>query len=216
MRPKQMIRSRAALLISIVSVGALGFVLGKASASRPEGKLQYEGFSVSGVNGLNDRQLEAVKAQVRMVSALPIKPEAAAFFRSQPIRISTKLKQPGGSDADGVILRPDGREAGGPVLLHELLHLYHNRRLLGGIENKEVEAAYSRAAREDLWPRDSYMMMNKAEFFAMTASAVLHGRLLRPPKNRRSVEDRLPYYYRWLTAEFGLQIAPVGKDGGGK
>lgn len=208
-------RSRAVVLIAIVSVGALGFALGRATASRPEGKLQYEGFSVSGVRGLNDRQLEAVKAQVRMVSSLPIKPEAAAFFRSQPIRISTKFNQPGGSDAGGVILRADDQELAGPVLLHELLHLYHNRRLPDGIDNKEVNAAYSRAVHDDLWPRGSYMMTNKAEFFAMTASAVLHGSLLRPPKSRRSVEDRLPYYYRWLTAEFGLQIAPAGKAGGG-
>jgi hypothetical protein len=42
------------------------------------------------------------------------------------------------------------------------------------------------------------MLRNPGEFFAMTASAYLYGRIARPPCDRATVRAMQPYYYRYL------------------
>lgn len=198
-------RSKMPILVALLLTGAVGFSLGRASVSLPS-SLKYKGYSVSNVRGLSRDQVEALKHQIDMVVALPIKPDAAAFFRAQPIRLSMSLEEAGASGVGGVVLRPAEIRNQGPVLLHELLHIYHRRVLPDGIDNAMVENAFESAWDRDLWPPDSYMMSNKSEFFAMTASAVLNGVVRRPPGTRQNVAERMPTYYRWLVDQFGLAI----------
>jgi hypothetical protein len=50
------------------------------------------------------------------------------------------------------------------------------------------------------------MLKNPAEFFAMTASAFLHGSIARPPYTRETVIRTQPVYARYLAQLFGVQV----------
>ncbi|MGK6356629.1 hypothetical protein ACMGDH_15555 [Sphingomonas sp. DT-207] len=199
-------RTITGIVVIVVAGCVIGAAAARVSFLQASGTLQIDGFHLTGAEGLTPAQIQMVTDQVHMVSRLKIKPEIAEFFRSQPIRLSRTIRQHGASGPEGVILRVPDRQWQGPVLLHELLHLYHARRLPGSMNNGTVEAAYTRAAEQKYWPVNSYVMSGGGEFFAMTASAVLHGQVMRPPRTRRNVLLRMPRYYEWLVREFGLQL----------
>ena len=49
------------------------------------------------------------------------------------------------------------------------------------------------------------MLKNVREYFAMTASVVLHGRASRPPSTRETVKRTQPQLYAWIVRAFGLE-----------
>ena len=164
-------------------------------------------FEIGGIRFRSDAPVSpalrrSLEAQVRIVEALHVSPRVAAFLRSVPVRLSQSLRQAGASGPDGVVLTAEPVPPDNPVLLHELLHVYHFRQLPQGIGNAAVEQAYQAASAGGRWPPQSYMLSNKREFFAMTASAVLHGRVARPPFTGAAVRERMPDYHRWLLEEF--------------
>ena len=93
-----------------------------------------------------------------------------------------------------------------PVLLHELLHRYQLLRLPQGRQNPTVNGFFESVRAAGTFPADAYMFKNAFEFFAMTASTVLHGRAARPPFTRENIAAKAPDLYRWIVDEFGLQI----------
>jgi len=83
-----------------------------------------------------------------------------------------------------------------PILLHELLHSYHDRILPGGFANQAVQSWFKQASEQGLYPSDQYLMTNEREFFAVTASVFLSG-------NDRSlvradIKKKQPDYYTYL------------------
>jgi CubicO group peptidase (beta-lactamase class C family) len=148
----------------------------------------------------------SIQKQIDLVEDLPIKPEIKAFFRSIPIVLSPNLHGEGRYSSNGglqmaVGTEPDSR----PILLHEFLHAFHFDKLPRGRANPDIITFYQRAKANSAYPRDSYMLKNPAEFFAMTASAFLHGSVARPPYSRETVMRAQPIYARYLAALFGLQ-----------
>lgn len=190
---------------ALLAIGLLGAFIGRVTAKEAEVR-DIGGFRIHGLAGLSRAERSALEEQIAMVSRLAIKPHIATFFRAQPITLSRQVREPGVSGPEGVVLAVPDATFRGPVLLHELLHLYHARQLADGMNNSVVRNAFVRAHEAALWPDDTYMMSNAGEFFAMTASAVLHGRLLRPPGTRANVAARMPDYYRWIISEFGLEL----------
>ncbi|WP_204349731.1 hypothetical protein, partial [Klebsiella pneumoniae] len=75
----------------------------------------------------------------------------------------------------GVFFARETQPAENPVLLHELIHRWQLLRMPGGQQNSDVQRFYREAKASGLWPAGAYMLTNPFEFFAMTASVVLHG-----------------------------------------
>ena len=112
----------------------------------------------------------------------------------------------------GVIkLRPNLlKYAEDPVMLHELLHAYHNKLMGSGFENLGIKAMYAKAVSQNAFPKDDYVMTNPQEFFAVTASVFLAGKgTISEPKTRAALKEKLPKYYKFLVELFGFDPDPA-------
>jgi hypothetical protein len=111
----------------------------------------------------------------------------------------------------GVIkLRPNMlKYAEDPVILHELLHAYHNKLMGGGLENLGIKAMYAQAVSKNVMPKEEYAMANPQEFFAVTASVFLAGKgTISEPHTRAQLKEKLPKYYKYLVELFGFDPEP--------
>lgn len=105
-------------------------------------------------------------------------------------------------EAHGVVMfRLQGLDPNTPVLLHELLHAFHAQIMPDGFNNKALQSIYEQA--RGLYPDEAYLMSNAKEFFAMTASAFLHGEVYQEPFTRAKVKEKQPDYYKYLVWLFG-------------
>ena len=104
-----------------------------------------------------------------------------------------------------VMVRPSplvDRNRERPILLHELLHAYHDRVLPGGFSNQAVLSWFKEATEKDLYPADQYLMTNEGEFFAVTTSVFLFGR--DGSVDRAQIKQAQPDYYKYLAWLFGF------------
>jgi hypothetical protein len=185
----------------------LGLALAAASdASAQAGESSYRGFSVD-LTAVPQRRRAAleptIRRQIDIVADLKIKPQAAQFFRQIPVIIDPATRSAGHAGRNGLTLNDEVMPPDNPVLLHELLHMYHARQLSGGLRNAQLIRFFEQAKTAG-WPKDAYMLENVKEFFAMTASVALFGQASRPPSTRMELRRRMPALYAWIAAEFGL------------
>jgi len=184
-------------------------ILGATTACRADPLIfDYRGFHVdlSGGRGAmaDAKMIDAVKRQIDIVEQVKLKPQVIAFMRTVKVWANPKRTGLGPghySHATGVDLQMDQLEPKKPILLHELLHAFHDPQLPGGFANQDVERFYDRGSAAG-WPGDSYMMSNAHEFFAVTASVYLYGDIPRPPESRKQLRDKQPQYYQWLADLF--------------
>jgi hypothetical protein len=93
-----------------------------------------------------------------------------------------------------------------PILLHELLHSYHDRILPGGFANPAAKSWFKQASEQGIYPADQYLMTNEREFFAVTASVFLSGK--DGALGRAEIKKKQPDYYTYLKWLF--QFDPDG------
>jgi hypothetical protein len=98
-----------------------------------------------------------------------------------------------------VMVRPStlvDRDRERPVILHELLHAYHDQVLPGGVSNQVALFWFKEATEKHLYPADAYLMTNEKEFFAVTTSVFLFGKdgLI----DRAMIKQAQPDYYKYL------------------
>lgn len=165
----------------------------------------YHGWQVDLTNARgaeSDREMvEAVKQQLDIVEHVGLKPRVLQFMRSVRIWANPAGSGPGHyGHATGVDLRVRALEPNKPIILHELLHAYHDRLAPDGFNNRDIQEFFNRGRR--FWPGDAYMMSNNREFFAVTASVYLFGDIDRPPYSRAELRSKQPQYYQWLAALF--------------
>jgi hypothetical protein len=173
-----------------------------------DGQFDYRGFHVdlSRVQARKRRTLEdSIRRQIDIVANLNIKPAAAAFFRSLAVTIDPGTRSPGHAGKGGLTLNDDEMPPDNPVLLHEMLHMYHARVLPGGMQNRDVERFYRQAGTAG-WRPDEYMLKNPSEFFAMCASVALFGSASRPPSTAAELRKRMPDFHDWIVREFELSV----------
>jgi len=180
-----------------------------AASDVVQGALRYRGFTVDMTLLENDDNRDAVedslKKQLDIVADCGAKPEIMAFFRHQKMKLKFGSEDGGGrftSASIEVEARPQPAEK--PIVLHELLHALHGRYLPGGFNNADVDRFYGNALRGRLYPPGAYVLKNRREFFAVTASLYLWGYVARPPDNRETLRSKQPFYYRWLGELFGV------------
>ena len=111
----------------------------------------------------------------------------------------------------GVIkLRPNMlKYAKEPVILHELLHAYHNKLMAGGLDNLSIKGWHAEAASKNVFPKEEYAMANPQEFFAVTASIFLSDKeSIQEPHTRARLKEKMPKYYKFLVELFGFDPEP--------
>lgn len=189
-----------------VLVGTLA-LLGAGNAYAQQEAVVIDGFTVLGAHDLPAPVMQSLRAQIALVNRLEVSACTKTFFQGVLIRIDPTLEKLGKAGPRGVTLKNVVMPPESPVLLHELMHVYHGRQLPDRFENAVVKEAYAAALTSGDWPAGSYMLSNLREFFAMTASTVLHGTSARPPRTRAEIERRMPAYFAWLNQTFAAPCA---------
>ena len=177
----------------------------------PADTLVYRGFTVDmalAAQMPNRAAIEAsMKRQIDITADCGVSADIMAFFRAQSIKLKTDRRGGPGryTGAGGVEIQAAALPPENPILLHELLHAFHYRRLPDGARNADVLRFYGNAQRGQLYPPDEYVMSSAGEFFAVTASLYLWGKVARPPYDRATLCVRQPYYCAWLGEVFGVR-----------
>jgi hypothetical protein len=194
-----------------LSVGLIvGIVVGVATtdaASADPLVFEYHGWQVdlTGARGAESpaKMVAAVKRQLDIVEHVDLKPEVVQFMRTVKIWANPGNKKFGPGHyarATGVDLRVKELDAKKPIILHEFLHAYHDQKLPDGFANPDIARFFERG--HGLWRDKAYMMTNRREFFAVTASVYLFGDIKRPPYSRARLRAKQPQYYQWLANLF--------------
>ncbi|MFG5121270.1 hypothetical protein [Methylorubrum sp. POS3] len=176
-----------------------------------DGGERYRGYRIEMARDVPNAEIaqlrQAAEHQVDIVEATSLDEGTKAFLRRFPVVVHSgageRSHYSGGDHVDIAVEDPkDDR----PILLHEYMHVYHFRKLPGGRNNPDILTFYGRAKDGGFYPAGAYLLKNQGEFFAMTASVYLHGRLAREPFTRDELRQKQPVYYRFLSRLLG----PVG------
>jgi hypothetical protein len=106
-----------------------------------------------------------------------------------------------------IMLTASSKEKNRPVMLHELLHAYHNLVMPQGYRNAGILMHYNAAKAGKLYPAGAYLLTNVREFFAVTASVFLHGD--DGAITRVMIKEKQPDYYHYLVWLFGFDPDPT-------
>ncbi len=160
--------------------------------------------------------IAAMKGQLDVVANATMPAAAQAFFRTVPIVMQAITGRPRyGAGRVVIPLRSEAPYASDrPIVLHELCHAYHDRKLAGGFSHPTIIGFYEQAKQSGRFPSDSYMLSSITEYFAMMASVFLHGSAARDPFVRDSIRTKQPAMYDWLVREFGQRAAPPRRNPG--
>jgi hypothetical protein len=137
-----------------------------------------------------------------------------AFFKTIPILLSSQDETPleQGSGSPGtfgngklriyprIINFPPTK----PVLLHEYMHAYHFIRLRS--QNNELERYLAMVRASGIYKPGEYMLKNRQEFFAMTATTLLTGSIAREPFTFEKMKKDMPDYTAYLSKIFSNNL----------
>lgn len=165
-------------------------------------------LSASDKSRLEPDMTNSLIEQINIVEAARLPPDVLALLKTVNIVLDPELRsQPGVFAARNgtgeVRLQPAVFSVKRPVLLHELLHAYHFFGIT--LQNPEVLAAFD-VARND--PHNmqfgkAHFLQNPKEFFAVTASIYLSGRVQQPPFTCGAFAPKHPAYMLFLESKFG-------------
>ncbi len=201
--PLQFVATRAALPTPLAMPST-------APASGPTRKIEYQGVSidVTSIQSLSNYNavVESLHRQIDIVAVAVPDREKNAFLKSIPMVYAPGVA--GGSDnatyANGrVVLTTLMFSPEKPVILHELMHAYHDQKVPGGFANPEILKLYEQAKSSGNFPADSYMLSRVGEYFAMMSSVYLHGSAARDPFTRDAVKQKQLDFCTWMLKEFG-------------
>jgi hypothetical protein len=194
-----------------VLLGVLVLALASSVSRAQNSSLQYRGFNVDfariSTSANNNAIVNAVKEQIDIVAKVHLSKDDLDFFRTVPI-----VMVPDSSGTPGIYIRHKktvflkGRDLAPtrPILLHELLHAYHDQRLPQGMDNEQIRDFYQKAGKAfSEFQGNEYFLQNEKEFFAVTASIYLFGNIPRPPYTRKNIKEKMPLYFSYLATLFG-------------
>jgi len=175
----------------------------------------YRGFTIdeSAVRDQPDLTaiLSATREQIDLVHAVGAPAEVLTFFASVKFDLvpadTFKSPTPGrytGRTARSVQVSAAILSTGHkPVLLHELLHAYHDQRIEHGFDNPAILELYGKARSIPAFAAKSHMMSNEKEYFACAATAYLFGVTAQEPFSRGKIRENQPELYGYLQKLFG-------------
>lgn len=187
----------------------LQFVATRIAANR----FNFRGMSVdvATIQSLPNRDaiLESLRGQISNIDAAISDPALKTFVQSVPLVMTANLSGADNAAYSGstknVVLTTPSYSPEKPVILHELMHAYHDQKLSGGFGNAEIQKLFDQARSNGQFPAGSYMLSSVGEYFAMMASVYLHGTAARDPFTRDAIKQKQPDCYNWLVKEFGLK-----------
>lgn len=192
---------------SLSNLSRRALIGGAALLALPVRARAAEDFAIDWQGGAQTPEIAAsLAAQIALVKALPVSDAARDFFAGQVITVDREAGTKTRAGPRGVFFAREVQPADNPVLLHELIHRWQLLRMPGGQQNPDVQRFYREAVASGRWPAGAYMLSNAFEFFAMTASVVLHGDAARPPFRRANVRAKAPELYAFIAKEFGLRV----------
>ena len=175
----------------------------------------YRGFAIedTAIRDRADREavLAAIRSQIDIVHAVGLPPETVAFMakvRFEIVPLGTFASptpgryQPdnGGRIQVSTAILGTGRK---PVLLHELLHAYHDQVVPRGYDNPEIRRFFTQAKDLKVYAERSHMMKNDREFFACAATTFLNGVTAQEPFQRAKVREHQPEFHAFLQRLLG-------------
>ena len=176
---------------------------------------KYRGFTidesrVQNLPNLNEVRI-ATKEQIDIVCAVGLPAEILEFFQSVSFVLVSADTMPrnspglyGGKDRSVKVTSRIVTTGHKPVLLHELLHAYHDQRLPEGFKNRDVVKYFEQAKTSGTYyASKSHMMQNQSEFFACAGTAYLFGVTAQEPFKRDKVKDAQPEFSTYLKNLFG-------------
>jgi hypothetical protein len=178
------------------------------------GKVPYKGFVIDDSECCSLPQMNSMvsltEEQIDIATSVGEPQSLIIFFQNLPIALKS-LSVPGGTPglylggaAGGVEIYPSIMFTGHkPVLLHEMLHAYHDRVLPDGFMNAEIMRYYFTAKSLHLFDNQSHMMSNQREFFACAATTYLYGVTAQEPFTRDRLKQCDPEFYSYLQKLFG-------------
>ena len=147
---------------------------------------------------------------------LPIRPRRRSCCRytsgscPQP-RLRPTTMPPTSAGSKSIVLLSQSYSPEKPVILHELMHAYHDQKVPERIPATPTSRKlYHQAQTSGQFPAGVYMLSNPVEYFAMMASVYLHGTAARDPNTRQEIKDKQPDCYQWLLKEFGPRVIDGG------
>jgi hypothetical protein len=188
-----------------------GWVLaGTASAAQT-----YRGFTIDDSGVRNQANLAAIiaatKEQIDIVHAVGLPPDILTFVESVnfelvpdgTFRSPTPGLYSGKGDRSVKVSAAIVTTGHKPVLLHELMHAFHDQRIADGFQNKVILDYYKKAKALPAYAAKSHMMSNEKEYFACAATAYLFGVTAQEPFRREKIQDNQPNAYEFLKKLFG-------------
>ena len=198
------------LKLSLIIVPAIiGLLPCPVSADIP-----YKGFTINESECATLPEMASMASrteeQMDMATSVGESPELIRFFQGLPIALKS-MSIPGGTPGlylggpgGGVEIYPTIIVIGHkPVLLHEMLHAYHDRVLKDGFMNADIVRYYLTAKSLHFFDNQSHMMSNQREFFACAATTYLFGVTAQEPFTRERLKQCDPEFYSYLQALFG-------------
>jgi len=189
--------------------------LAEPMADRAAAVQTYRGFTIDGSLVVKAANFEAILAatreQIDMVHAVGLPADILAFCASVKFRLmpdgsfagSTPGRYVGGGDQSVQVSTKIVTTGHKPVLLHELLHAYHDQRIERGYRNRAILGFYEKAKAISAYAAKSHMMSNEKEFFACAATTYLFGVTAQEPFRREKVRDSQPEFQAYLQKLFG-------------
>jgi hypothetical protein len=174
----------------------------------------YQGFTIDDSrlkNAPNLAQiLEATHAQIDLVLEVGLPDQILEFFRGVHFNLVPAGILPHGtpglySSRDQAVSVTAAVITVGhkPVLLHELMHAYHDQRIKRGFRNPDILRYYEQAKGISAFAAKSHMMSDVQEFFACSATTYLFGVTAQEPYQRAKVQQNQPEFFQYLQVLFG-------------
>ena len=173
---------------------------------------EYRGFSVDASHVASSVDLTALRAateeQIEIVCAVGLSPKDLAFVRSVHLRLVDGVADgtPGEYTSEN---RTVSLSANLPafihhgVLLHELMHAFHDQCLPEGFDNRDIAEFHARAKSQKAFPEEAYMLQDPREFFACAGNVFLYGVSGKEPFTRARLHERDPELFAYLGRLFG-------------
>jgi hypothetical protein len=175
----------------------------------------YRGFTIdeSAVRTQPDLAaiLTATREQIDLVHAVGLPPETLSFLQSVKFELvptgtfmnPTPGRYTGRAGRSVQVSAAILRTGHKPVLLHELLHAYHDQHVAHGFDNPAILELYRKAKSIPAFAAKSHMMSNEKEYFACAATTHLFGVTAQEPFTQGEIRENQPALHDYLSSLFG-------------
>jgi hypothetical protein len=148
-------------------------------------------------------------SQLNIVESVGLLPEQLAFFKTVNVIVDPALRGNPGvfavRDGEGIVaVQPAAFPDNKPILLHEFLHAYHYSVLT--LQNTAIRDGYAAAKQAGVYPaayQKAHFLENPKEYFAVTSTIYLFGKIQQPPFNCEVLAKNDPGYVAFLEKTFG-------------